>query len=124
MSDDISEPLSATPAKHIAIVTCMDARIDPLRTLGLRPGDAHVLRNAGGIITDDVLRSLEISQRRLGTREIILMHHTRCGLDFSDIDAAVRDAIALTRAHPSLPQRDNVRGLIYDVETGNVREVS
>jgi carbonic anhydrase len=126
----------------------MDSRIDNFRIFGLESGQAHILRNAGGIVTDDVLRSLVLSQRLLQTREIILMHHTNCGLHrtdeaelraqiaaevgaeppyafgaFSDIDEAVRSAMARVREHPFLPHRDKVRGAIYDVNTGSVREV-
>ncbi len=137
------------PAQHIAIVTCMDARIDIFRIFGLDSGEAHVLRNAGGLVTDDALRSLVLSQRLLQTREVLLMHHTGCGLHradedalcaeiaaetghapwyefgaFADLEAAVRDAIARVRAHPFLPHRDHVRGFVYEVETGRVREVT
>lgn len=136
-------------ATNVAIVTCMDARIDTFRIFGLRPGAAYVLRNAGGLVTEDVLRSLVLSQRRLGTREVILVHHTKCGLHgadepallaeiatetghappyafgaFSDIDEAVRGAIVQVREHPFLPHRDRVRGFVYDVETAHLREVS
>ncbi len=136
------------PARHIAIVTCMDARIDIFRIFGLDSGEAHILRNAGGLVTDDTLRSLVLSQRFLQTREVLLMHHTGCGLhavdedalraeiiaetgrapwyefeSFVDLDAAVCDAIARVRAHPFLPHRDHVRGFVYQVESGRVREV-
>ncbi len=142
-------PPAGIPAKHAAIVTCMDARIDTLRIFGLGPGEAHILRNAGGLVTDDVLRSLVLSQRALGTREVLLMHHTRCGMlgldegelraqivaetgapppyafgAFDDLDEAVRSAIARVREHPFLPHRDRVRGFVYDVDTGRLREVS
>jgi carbonic anhydrase len=141
-------PRAVIPAKRVAIVTCMDSRIDNFRIFGLDSGEAHILRNAGGIVTDDVLRSLVFSQRFLQTREIILMHHTDCGLNradgaelraqivaevgeeppyafgtFGDVDAAVRSAVARVRAHPFLPHRESVRGVVYDVNTGNVREV-
>ncbi len=137
------------PIKHVAIVTCMDSRIDTFRIFGLDSGEAHILRNAGGLATDDMLRSLVLSQRLLGTREIVLMHHTNCGLHrtdeaalraqivaevgteppypfgaFADVDEAVRAAVARVRAHPFLPHRDNVRGVVYEVETGRVREVT
>jgi carbonic anhydrase len=136
------------PAKGVAIVTCMDSRIDNFRIFGLDAGEAHVLRNAGGLVTEDVLRSLVLSQRLLRTREVILMHHTNCGLHgtdeaalraeiaadtgrappyafgaFGDIDEAVRSAIARVREHPFLPHRDRVRGFVYEVETGHLREV-
>jgi len=145
---DVAGPRAAIPAKHVAIVTCMDARIDILGIFGLGLGEAHVLRNAGGIITDDTLRSLVFSQRFLQTRSVILMHHTKCGVHgvdeaalraqliaetglnppyefggFADVDEDVRVSIARVRAHPFLPHRDDVRGCVYDVETGRVREV-
>lgn len=141
-------PGERVPAKRVAIVTCMDARIDIFRIFGLERGQAHILRNAGGLVTEDVLRSLLLSQRLLGTREIILMHHTHCGLDganeaalhdeiaassgdrlpyalgaFSDVDEAVRDAMTRVREHRFLPYRDAVRGFVYDVATGGLREV-
>ncbi|MGP6158544.1 MAG: beta-class carbonic anhydrase [Vulcanimicrobiaceae bacterium] len=136
------------PAKHIAIVTCMDSRIDVFHIFGLDEGDAHVIRNAGGLVTDDVLRSLVLSQRFLETREVVLVHHTDCGLQrfredelqatlasevgapapyafgaFDDIEAAVRRAIARVAEHRFLPHRANVRGFVYDVATGHLREV-
>jgi carbonic anhydrase len=136
------------PAKHVAIVTCMDSRIDLFRIFGLDSGEAHILRNAGGLVTQDMLRSLVLSQRLLQTREVILMHHTNCGLHgadepalraainadtgqmppyafgaFSNIDQAVGSAIVRVREHPFLPHRDRVRGFIYEVETGHLREV-
>ena len=145
---DFEGPRAVIPAKHVAIVTCMDSRIDNFRIFGLDSGEAHILRNAGGLVTDDVLRSLVLSQRLLQTREVILMHHTNCGLHgtdeaalraqiaaetgaeppyafgaFADIDAAVRAAIGRVREHPFLPHRDRVRGFVYDVETGHLREV-
>ena len=137
------------PALQVAIVTCMDSRIDVFRIFGLAPGEAHILRNAGGIVTTDVLRSLVLSQRLLKTNAVILMHHTDCGLQkvdeaqisedllaetgelppytfgaFRDADAAVRTAIKRVREHRFLPHRDNVRGFVYEVETGRVREVT
>lgn len=145
---DFEGPRAVIPAKHVAIVTCMDSRIDSFRIFGLDSGEAHILRNAGGLVTDDVLRSLVLSQRLLQTREVILMHHTNCGLHgadepalraeiaaetgnappyafgaFDDIDEAVRDAIARVREHPYLPHRDRVRGFVYEVESGHLREV-
>ncbi|MBV8642458.1 MAG: carbonic anhydrase [Candidatus Eremiobacteraeota bacterium] len=145
---DFEGPRAVIPSKHVAIVTCMDSRIDNFRIFGLDSGEAHILRNAGGLATDDMLRSLVLSQRLLGTREIILMHHTNCGLHgtdepalraqiaaetgaeppyafgaFEDIDEAVRTAVARVREHPFLPHRDRVRGFVYEVETGRVREV-
>jgi len=140
--------LDVRPALHLAIVTCMDSRLDVFAALGLEDGQAHVLRNAGGVITDDVIRSLAISQRRLGTEEVALIHHTDCGLElitddgfraelqeatgmappfaiesFTDIDADVRQSIARVRHSPFLLHRDNVRGFVYDVDTGALREV-
>ena len=145
---DFEGPRAVIPAKHVAIVTCMDSRIDSFRIFGLDSGEAHILRNAGGLVTDDVLRSLVLSQRLLQTREVILMHHTNCGLHgadeaalraeiaadvghappyafgaFEDIDAAVRSALVRVREHPYLPHRDRVRGFVYEVETGHLREV-
>ncbi len=146
---DFEGPRAVIPAKHVAIVTCMDSRIDSFRIFGLDSGEAHILRNAGGLVTDDVLRSLVLSQRLLLTREVILMHHTNCGLHgtdepalraaiaaetgqappyafgaFEDIDEAVRGAIARVRGHVFLPHRDNVRGFVYEVESGHLREVT
>jgi carbonic anhydrase len=141
-------PKALIPSKHVAIVTCMDSRIDTFRIFGLNAGEAHILRNAGGLATDDMLRSLVLSQRLLQTREVILMHHTNCGLlgmdesalraeiaaetgqeppfvfgSFSDLEAAVRSAILCVRDYPLLPHRDRVRGFVYEVETGHLREV-
>ncbi|MGD0051972.1 MAG: carbonic anhydrase [Vulcanimicrobiaceae bacterium] len=137
------------PTRHVAIVTCMDSRIDTFRIFGLDSGEAHVLRNAGGLVTDDVLRSLVLSQRLLQTREIVVMHHTECGLHgadeaglrsaiaaetgqtppyefgaFADVDEAVRRAVARVREHPFLPYRDRVRGFVYEVSRGRLREVA
>jgi carbonic anhydrase len=133
---------------HVAVVACMDARVDPHAILGLASGEAHVIRNAGGVVTDDVVRSLVISQRLLGTSEIILVHHSDCamltfrdddvkariaadtGIDppfaleaFSDLDADVRQSISRIHASPFLPHK-SVRGFVYEVETGALREVS
>ena len=141
--------LPLPPAKHVAIVACMDARLNPYGLLGLHEGDAHVIRNAGGVITDDEIRSLAISQRLLGTEEIMLIHHTDCGMltfgddefrrqvqddtgikpewpaeAFSDLDEDVRQSIARIKASPFIPKKDNVRGFVYEVETGRLREVS
>ncbi len=140
--------LDVRPALRLAIVACMDSRLDTFAALGLRNGQAHILRNAGGVITDDVIRSLAISQRCLGTREIILIHHTDCGLElitddgfraelqeetgmapafaiesFTDVDEDVRQSLARVRHSPFLPHRDGVRGFVYDVDTGTLREV-
>ena len=145
---DFEGPRAVVPTRHLAIVTCMDSRIDTFRIFGLESGEAHVLRNAGGLVTDDMLRSLVLSQRLLETREIVLVHHTNCGLHrtdeaklradiaaetgaeppyafgtFADIDEAVRAAITRVREHPFLPHRDRVRGFVYEVETGHLREV-
>jgi carbonic anhydrase len=141
-------PLEAEPQRHLAIVTCMDARLDVLPALGLEIGEAHVLRNAGGVVTDDVLRSLAISQRKLGTREVMLIHHTRCGMQtisddgfrrelqestgiapsfaiesFDDLEEDVRQSIRRVRRCPFLLHRDAVRGFVYDVDTHKLREV-
>lgn len=141
-------PHPVVPAKHFAIVSCMDSRIDIFDLFGLAIGDAHVIRNAGGIVTDDVLRSLVLSQRVLRTREVVLVHHTDCGLQqiredemqaqlraetgeappylfgaFTDVDDAVRHAITRVREHRFLPHRDRVRGFVYDVANGALREV-
>lgn len=140
---------SAAPSLKVAIVTCMDARLDPARALGLRPGEAHVIRNAGGVVTDDVIRSLSISQHMLGTEEIVLMHHTDCGLlsftdeefaaarelstghiptwsalTFEDLDDDVRKCVRLVKDNPFIPRRESVRGFVYEVDTGRVREVT
>lgn len=117
-------PRALIPSRHVAIVTCMDSRIDSFAIFGLESGEAHILRNAGGIVSEDVLRSLALSQGLLQTREIILMHHTDCGMKFEDVDEAVRTALRRVREHPDLPHRDNVRGFVYEVEHGRVREVT
>jgi carbonic anhydrase len=141
--------LPLPPAKRVAIVACMDARLDPYALLGLHEGDAHVIRNAGGVVTDDEIRSLAISQRLLGTEEIILIHHTDCGMltfsddefrrqvqqdtgikpewaaeAFDDLDEDVRQSIARIEASPFIPRKENVRGFVYDVGTGRLREVN
>jgi carbonic anhydrase len=141
--------LPLPPAKHIAVVACMDARLNPHALLGLEEGDAHVIRNAGGVITDDEIRSLAISQRLLGTEEIMLIHHTDCGMltfeddefrrnvqsetgikpswpaeAFSDLEEDVRQSIARIKASPFLPRKDKIRGFVYEVETGRLREVA
>ncbi|HEY8768966.1 MAG TPA: carbonic anhydrase [Thermoleophilaceae bacterium] len=141
--------LPLPPAKGVAVVACMDARIVPSRILGLEEGDAHIIRNAGGVITDDEIRSLAISQRLLGTTEIVLVHHTDCGMltftddqfkqqlkestgeepswsaeAFSDLDQDVRDSIARINASPFIPHKDSIRGFVYEVESGKLREVS
>jgi carbonic anhydrase len=141
--------LPLPPAKKVAVVACMDARLIPTRVLGLEEGDAHVIRNAGGVVTDDEIRSLAISQRLLGTEEIILIHHTDCGMltftddafkrsvqddtgikpewaaeAFDDLDEDVRQSIARIKASPFIPNKDAIRGFVYDVETGKLREVT
>ena len=141
--------LAMPPAKRVAVVACMDARLDPARALGLDEGDAHVIRNAGGVVTDDAIRSLAISQRLLGTTEIILIHHADCGMltfsddevkdqierdtgirppfameSFRDLDSAVRQSMARIAASPFVPNKSSVRGFIYDVKTGRLREVA
>jgi carbonic anhydrase len=141
--------LPLPPARGVAVVACMDARLDVHKILGLEEGDAHVIRNAGGVITDDEVRSLTISQRLLGTREIILIHHTDCGMltfsddelkqqihedvglkphfsmeSFSDLEEDVRQSIRRIQANPFIPHTDSVRGFIYEVETGRLREVT
>src|SRR5947209_9690266 len=147
-ADAAAPGLPAPPALRTAVVTCMDARINVYEALGLKRGEAHVLRNAGGIVTDDVLRSLAISQRRLGTEAVVLIHHTRCGMEGLDEDALraelsdaagtapsfslggfssaeddVRRSIELLRECPYLLHRDAVRGFVIDVDSGRLREV-
>ena len=144
-----SGPLPLPPSKHVAVLACMDARLDVYRVLGLGEGEAHVIRNAGGVVTEDEIRSLAISQRLLGTQEIILIHHTDCGMltftdddfkasihkdtgikphwaaeAFPDLDEDVRQSIARIKASPFIPRTDAVRGFIYDVHDGKLREVS
>jgi carbonic anhydrase len=140
--------LDVRPRRRLAIVTCMDSRLDVFAALGLGDGEAHILRNAGGVITDDVIRSLAISQRKLGTREVMLIHHTDCGMQkitddgfraelqdatgvspafavesFKDVDADVRQSILRVRRCQFLLHRDSVRGFVYDVDSGALREV-
>ena len=140
--------LPMPPGRKLAVVACMDARLIPTKVLGLQEGDAHVIRNAGGVVTDDTIRSLAISQHKLGTEEIILIHHTDCGMltfkdddfreqlqdetgvkptwaaeSFSDLDRDLRQSIERIKASPFLPKK-NVRGFVYEVETGKLREVS
>ena len=141
-------PLPLPPSKHVAVVACMDARLNVYGALGLQEGDAHVIRNAGGVVTDDEIRSLAISQRLLGTKEIILIHHTDCGMltfhdddfrrqiqddtgikpewaaeAFPDVEEDVRQSIARIEASPFVPVKDSIRGFVYAVETGKLREV-
>jgi carbonic anhydrase len=140
--------LPMPPGKKVAVIACMDARLDPAGALGLEEGDAHVIRNAGGVVSEDAIRSLAISQRLLGTEEIVLVHHTDCGMltftddefkrsiqdeigikpdwaaeSFSDLDEDVRQSIARIRASPFIPRKESVRGFVYDVATGKLREV-
>jgi carbonic anhydrase len=140
--------LPRPPGRRLAVLACMDARLDPARALGLEEGDAHVIRNAGGVVTDDALRSLAISQNLVGTEEIVLIHHTDCGMltftdeelaqklvsetgsrpewsahAFADVEQDVREGIERIRSSPFVPRTDNVRGFVYEVETGRLREV-
>ncbi|MGH9157414.1 MAG: beta-class carbonic anhydrase [Acidimicrobiales bacterium] len=140
--------LAMPPAKQVAVLACMDARLNPYGLLGLSEGDAHVIRNAGGVVSEDAIRSLTISQRLLGTTEIILIHHTDCGMvtfsddavkdqiladtgirpsfaleAFPDADVDVRQSIARIKASPFIPHKDNIRGFVYEVEKGTLREV-
>ena len=141
--------LDVKPSRQLTIVTCMDSRLDVFQALGLKDGEAHILRNAGGVITDDMIRSLAISQRRLGTRSIMLIHHTNCGMQtitddgfraelqdatgtapafaiesFTDVEADVAQSIRRVRRSEFVPYRDNVRGFVYDVNTGALSEVT
>jgi carbonic anhydrase len=141
--------LPIPPAKKTAVIACMDARLDVHAILGLGIGEAHVIRNAGGVVTDDAIRSLAISQRLLGTEEIVLIHHTECGMltfsddqfreqiqrdtgikppwspeSFTDLDADVRSSIGRIRTSPYIAHKDSVRGFVYDVKSGKLREVA
>jgi len=141
--------LPTPPSKKTAVIACMDARLDVHAILGLDIGEAHIIRNAGGVVSEDAIRSLAISQRLLGTEEIILLHHTECGMlsftdgefhqqiqrdtgikpswspeSFTDLDADVRSSIGRIKASPFIPKRDQVRGFVYDVHTGRLREVT
>jgi carbonic anhydrase len=141
--------LPLPPALNMAVVACMDARLDTHKLLGIQEGDAHVIRNAGGVVTDDVLRSLVISQRLLGTREVVLIHHTDCGMltfrdddvkdaiqadtglrpsfameAFGNLEGDVRQSIARIKASPFVPAKDQIRGFVYDCATGRLSEVS
>jgi carbonic anhydrase len=121
---------SARPRRRIAVLTCMDARIDPLAVLGLELGDAHVIRNAGGLVTDDAIRSLGVSQRALGTTEIVVVMHEDCGMEgapeelggFDDLETELRNGLARLRDSDALVTRDRIRGLVFDPHTGSVRE--
>jgi carbonic anhydrase len=148
-AETFSGPLPLPPSRHVAVVACMDARLNVYAILGLQDGEAHVIRNAGGVITDDEIRSLAISQRLLGTTEIILIHHTDCGMltftddqfkrsiqddtgikpawsaeAFPDLDEDVRQSIARIQASPFIPHQDAIRGFVFDVATGRLSEVS
>lgn len=148
-AESFSGPLPLPPAKHVAVVACMDARLHVSSVLGLNEGDAHIIRNAGGVVSDDAIRSLAISQRLLGTEEIILIHHTDCGMltfsddefkrqiqedtgikptwaaeAFGDLEGDVRQSIARIKASPFVPKKDAVRGFVFDVATGKLNEVS
>jgi len=141
--------LPLPPAKRVVVLACMDARLNPYGLLGLSEGDAHVIRNAGGVVTDDEIRSLAISQRLLGTEEVILIHHTDCGMltfsddefrrqvqddtgikpewaaeAFDDLEEDVRQSIARIKSSPFIPRKDSVRGFVYDVKTGRLDEVT
>ncbi len=147
-AEEFSGPLPLPPATHVAVVACMDARLNVYGILGLTEGDAHVIRNAGGVVTNDEIRSLAISQRLLGTTEIILIHHTDCGMltftddgfkksiqddlgikpewaaeAFPDLDEDVRQSIKRIKASPFVPHTDQVRGFVFDVATGKLNEV-
>jgi carbonic anhydrase len=140
--------MGAAPVQRVAVVACMDARIDLHKALGLQLGDCHTIRNAGGVVTDDTIRSLTISQRALGTRSIVLIHHTNCGMQtitedfrtdleaevgqrptwsveaFTDVDQDVRQSMARVRTSPFLAHTDDVRGFVFDVHTGLLREIT
>jgi carbonic anhydrase len=147
-ASQFSGPLPLPPAKHIAVLACMDARINVYAALGIKEGESHVIRNAGGVVTEDEIRSLAISQRLLGTKEIILIHHTDCGMltftddgfkasiheelgvkpawaaeAFSDLDTDVKQSINRIKQSPFIPHKDSVRGFVFDVATGRLREV-
>jgi carbonic anhydrase len=144
-----SGPLPLPPSRHLAVLACMDARLNVYALLGIGDGESHVIRNAGGVVTDDEIRSLAISQRLLGTREIVLIHHTDCGMltftddtfkrqiqdetgikpewapeSFTDLDEDVRQSLARIQASPFIVHKDSVRGFVFDVATGLLREVS
>jgi carbonic anhydrase len=147
-AESFTGPLPLPPAKHVAVLACMDARLDVYRVLGLQEGEAHVIRNAGGVVTDDEIRSFAISQRLLGTTEIILIHHTDCGMltftdedfrssieqdtgvrphwhseAFSELEDDVRASIERITASPFIPEKSSVRGFVFDVATGKLNEV-
>jgi len=147
-AESFTGPLPLPPARQLAVLACMDARLDVYRILGLQEGESHVIRNAGGVVTDDEIRSLAISQRLLGTEEIILIHHTDCGMltftddgfkrgiqdeigikpqwaaeAFPDPDEDVRQSVARIKASPFVPHKDSIRGFVFDVATGKLNEV-
>jgi carbonic anhydrase len=148
-AESFAGPLPLPPSRQVAVVACMDARLNVYAILGLNDGEAHVIRNAGGVVTDDEIRSLAISQRLLGTQEIILIHHTDCGMltftdddfkrsiqddtgikpewaaeAFPDLEEDVRQSIARIKANPFLPRKDSIRGFVFDVATGKLNEVN
>ncbi|WP_333770018.1 beta-class carbonic anhydrase [Streptomyces sp. IBSBF 2435] len=148
-AETFTGPLPLPPSRRVAVVACMDARVNVYAILGLKDGEAHVIRNAGGVVTSDGIRSLAISQRLLGTREIILIHHTDCGMltftddgfkeavredtgirppwapeAFPDLDDDVRQSIARIRADPFIPHKDAIRGFVFDVATGKLNETT
>jgi carbonic anhydrase len=141
--------LPAPPARRVAVLTCMDARLAPMRLLGLDEGEAHVIRNAGGVVSDDAIRSLSISQTLLGTEEVVVIQHTDCGMraesddhlrqrladavgeepgfpihSFADVDESVRESLDRLRKSQFIPNKDSIRGFVYEVETGKLREVT
>jgi carbonic anhydrase len=147
-AEHFTGPLPLPPSAHLAVVACMDARLNVYAILGLGDGEAHVIRNAGGVVTDDEIRSLAISQRLLGTTEIILIHHTDCGMltftddqfkgaiqaetgikpawsaeAFGDLDEDVRQSVARIKASPFIPHKDDIRGFVFDVASGRLNEV-
>jgi carbonic anhydrase len=122
-AETFNGPLPMPPAKHVAVVACMDARLNVYAALGLNEGEAHVIRNAGGVVTEDEIRSLAISQRLLGTTEIILIHHTDCGMQ-TFTDDAFKKSIARIQANPFVPLKDSIRGFVFDVATGKLNEVA
>jgi len=148
-AEQFAGPLPMPPSRHTAVVACMDARLNVYGMLGLKEGESHVIRNAGGVVADDAIRSLAISQRLLGTTEIILIHHTDCGMltftddafrrsiqdetgikppwsaeSFTDLEEDVRQSIARIKASPFIPHKDAIRGFVFDVATGKLNEVS
>ena len=147
-AEQFAGPLPMPPSRHTAVVACMDARLNVYGMLGMKEGESHVIRNAGGVVADDAIRSLAISQRLLGTTEIILIHHTDCGMltftddafkrsiqdetgikppwsaeSFTDLDEDVRQSIARIKASPFIPHKDAIRGFVFDVATGKLNEV-